>query len=104
VDQSASPESRDEVSYSDYQKACSGLARDAAGLAEADPDEAAEHYLPQITQHIAIIFSFVGSNMTARHVPKFVRSQAALDRAKDRAPEPGFVLRAPGSGSTVDDG
>lgn len=76
-------EPRDEVSFSDYQEACRALSRNANQLEGARPDEAAEHYLPEITRHIAIIFSFVGSNMTARHVPKYVRAQAALDRAKD---------------------
>lgn len=75
-------EVRDEVSYSDYRKACAGLAKCGHSLRDADPDEGAEHWLPEITKHIAVIFSFVGSNMTARHLPRYAQTVAQLEAAK----------------------
>lgn len=75
--------SSDEVSHSDYLKACERIKRCGDGLRKADPDEAAEHWLPELTQHIAVVFSYVGSNMTARHVPRYVETVANLQGAKD---------------------
>lgn len=76
-------EVRDEVSFSDYLTACKRLAQTAVALQHCEPDEAAEHHLPAMTRHTAIIFSFVGSNMTARHVPGYQQTVADLQAAKD---------------------
>jgi hypothetical protein len=73
----------DEVSYTQYRNACAALARIGEHLQTADPDEAAEHYLPEMTHQVALIFSFVGSNMTARHVPRYAQTVAELEAAKD---------------------
>lgn len=80
------PDRPDEVSYSDYLAACNGLERCAKGLAESGPDEAVEHWLIQLTQHAAIIWSFIGSNMTARNATLYERITAALQAAKDNDP------------------
>lgn len=79
---------RDEVSYSDYLKACRRLERCGDALAHCAVDEAAEHWLPELTRHIAIIFSFVGSNMTARHTNTYYETTAALQAAKDGVHSP----------------
>lgn len=76
-------EPRDEVSYSDYRRACRRMeiAAEALGMG-ADPDEAAQHWLPELVKHVAVIFSFVGSNMTARHMRHYGETVAALEAAK----------------------
>jgi hypothetical protein len=76
----------DEVSYSDYRRACDELQRHAAALRDAAPDEAAEHWLPGATRELALIFSFVGSNMTARHVPHYLKTVAVYQAIKDVTP------------------
>lgn len=96
------PESTDEVTYTDYRKACERLIVHAAGLLNAaDPDEAAEHYLPLVTQHIAIIFAYVGANMTARHTARYAATVAALQAAKSpdvtSAPKAGTLPNNPTS-------
>lgn len=78
-------EIRDEVSYTDFLRACRKLEHLGAAMRSADPDEMAEHWLPELTRCEALIFSFVGSNMTARHVPGYQRTVAELQAAKDRA-------------------
>lgn len=72
----------DEVSYSDYRAACKHLADVAAQMQVAEPDEAATHWLPELTRLTALIFNFVGNNMTARHVPRYARTVAELEAAK----------------------
>lgn len=85
----------DEVTFTEYLEATDALQRVAVGLGKARPDEAAEHWLPELTRLTAVIFSFVGSNMTARHVPHYARTVAALNAAKDvgarlpTSPQPG---------------
>lgn len=74
---------RDEVSASDYHRACLKLEHIGLQLRVADADEAVQHWLPELTLATAIIFSFVGSNMTARHVPRYARTVAELQAAKD---------------------
>ena len=74
---------RDEVSASDYRRACDRLHFIASILPGCDPDEAAEHWLPELTKQIALVFNFVGSNMTARHVPGYARTVGALEAAKE---------------------
>jgi hypothetical protein len=76
-------EVRDEVSFSDYLTACEDLRRCADGLLTARPDEAALHYLPILVEQTAIIFSFVGSNMTARHVAGYLQTTNDYQKAKD---------------------
>lgn len=76
---------RDEVSYSDFRRACRRLQHLGEAMASADPDEMAEHWLPELTKCEALIFSFVGSNMTARHVPGYQRTVAESQAARDRA-------------------
>lgn len=101
------PALRDEVTHSDYVKACRAIEQCGMALAVADPDEAAEHWLPKLTLNLAVVFSYVGSNMTARHVPQFVATQAALDAAKDGGSQGGSRERRfppAGPGSTVPNG
>lgn len=75
--------SADEVTLAQYQGACEGLAHCAGGLATCLPDEAVDHWLPELTRHTAIIFAFVGDNMTGRKVPRYHETVAAMQRAKD---------------------
>lgn len=78
----------DEVSFSDYRKACVRLQQVGESLLSADPDEAAEHWLPILTLQLSLIWSFVGVNMTARHTSTFTQTVADLEAAKDRASSP----------------
>jgi hypothetical protein len=73
---------RDEVTFTEYLRACRRLEECAGALSDADPDEAAEHWLPELTRHVQVIFAFVGVNMTARHVGHYARTVAALEEAK----------------------
>lgn len=75
----------DEVSYSDFRQACARIKRLGERMAGAEPDELAEHYLPDLSKQYALVFSFTGSNMTARHLPLYHRTLAELEAAKDRA-------------------
>lgn len=75
-------EPRDEVTHSDYIRACEGLEIAAEALRQADSDEAVQHWLPRLVMHVAVVFSFVGSNMTARHVPHYHETVAGLEAAK----------------------
>jgi hypothetical protein len=76
-------EPTDEVSYTQYRHACRRLSHLASNLEAADPDEAVEHYLPLMTREIALIFSFVGSNATMRHLHTYARTVADLQAAKE---------------------
>lgn len=86
----------DEVSYSDYQEACRRSSICMGALKLCPPDEAVEHWLPELTRNIAVVFSFVGSNMTARMVPQFGEVTNAMQAAKDAGsrPAPNPVLDA----------
>lgn len=77
------PPLRDEVTYTVYRAACRRVEACGEALRACDVDEAAEHWLPELTKAIAIVFSFVGSNMTARHLNTYWETVVALQAAKD---------------------
>jgi hypothetical protein len=85
------------VSYSDYVVACRRGEACCVALAACGSDEAVDHGLPELTKAIAVIFSFVGSNMTARKLPQFADVTNAMQAAKDvpvRRRDPSPVLDA----------
>lgn len=78
----------DEVTLAQYQNACNEIIASAIALRDVHPDEAVEHWLPKMTQATAVVFAYVGDNMTARHVPRYGETVAAMQAAKDVTPAP----------------
>lgn len=74
----------DEITHSQYRAACLGIERCGKALAGLhDIDEAITHWLPELTRHTAVVFSYVGDNATMRNVPQYVQTVADMEMAKD---------------------